>query len=172
MADFLPAYNFTMDNEDAGREYKIVPDVGGSAISGINSHSFPGEYAAIAAIAQHERGLAVEQFYERHFWNQWLAQLDSQDLANRVFDAAVNMGPGTAVKLLQRACNALVGSTAYAIAEDGNWGPQTVKQVNLSDESPLVNAFKNRRIGYYQAIVAADPSKAKYLPQWLARASK
>src|ERR1035437_4969108 len=104
MAKWNTAFNWLMDNEDRNREYKIVPDAppGAHAISGINSAAFPGEYEALAAIAQGERALAVEQFYEAHFWNKWYAQLVSDGVGKRVFDCALNCGAGTAVRLLQQ----------------------------------------------------------------------
>jgi lysozyme family protein len=172
MSDFLPAYNFMMDSEDAGREYKQVPDVGGSAISGINSHDFPEEFAAIAAIPQSQRGDLVCAFYRNHLWNQWLEQLQSQDLANRVFDASVNMGSGTAVKLLQESIELADEGPGSAIMVDGKWGPITVALANGDDSERLIQDFRHARIQHYQAIVAANPSEAKFLPAWIARASK
>ena len=171
MSDFLPAYNFMMDNEDGARAYKQVPDVGGSAISGINSHDYPTEFAAIAAIPQSERGLEVEKFYRASFWNKWFEQLPSQDLANRVFDASVNMGPGTAVRLLQEAVNNF-RKVLPSITVDGAWGPITIDVVNNCWTEKFVISFQQVRAAYYLRIVDADPSKARYLHAWLARASK
>src|SRR5215472_14605342 len=40
-------------------------------------------------------------FYEAHFWNRYnIGLLDSQEVANKVCDLAVNAGPGTAIKFL------------------------------------------------------------------------
>ena len=171
MSDFLPAYNFMMDSEDAARAYKQVPDVGGSAISGINSHDFPEEFAAIAAIPQSQRGPAVQLFYQAHFWNQWLEQLQSQDLANRVFDALVNMGSRTAVKLLQQAVNCFL---IDKVDEDGKLGADTVGAINgyPRTQDHIIEQFQDERISHYKAIVAANPSDAQFLPTWIARASK
>ena len=107
MASFDVCYDFMMDNEDPKREYAIVPDAGGMAISGINSKAWPLAFEQIAKLDVAERGLEVETFYQGEFWNQWLAQLNSQELANRVFDASVNMGEVPTVKLLQGAVNAV-----------------------------------------------------------------
>ena len=43
MSIWTTAYNWMLDNEDAEREYKVVPDAppGAFAISGINSAAFP-----------------------------------------------------------------------------------------------------------------------------------
>ena len=121
MADFQVCYNWMMDNEDQGRQYKTVPDAppGAFAISGINSSAFPTQFAKINALTLDQRGAVVEQFYQDTFWNKWFDQIASDELAERVFDSAVNMGPGTAVKLLQ---------TAAGCPADGVWGPQTVER--------------------------------------------
>lgn len=154
MASFDTAYNWIMDNEDGGRKYATVSDTGGQAISGINSAAYPVEFAAINACAQDNRASAVEAFYRTHFWNQWYAQLASDEVAKRVFDAAVNMGPGTACKLLQQAVGAEV---------DGAWGPNTVAKANACDEFGLVQTFKQDRLAHYHSIVTKNPADAKFL---------
>jgi lysozyme family protein len=170
MANWQTAFDWMMNNEDALRAYAIVNDVGGQAISGINSAAFPKQFATIAAMPQAARAPAVQTFYKWNFWNQWYAQLASDDVAKRVFDAAVNMGPGTAVKLLQKAVNLLWNG--LALVEDGVWGPATISAVNEDSSAKVVSAFQQVRCDHYRAIVAADQSKAPYLAAWLARAEK
>ncbi len=172
MADWKTCFNFMMDSEDPRREYADVEDAGGRAISGINSHAFPGEYAAIAAFPQSERALPVEMFYKSHFWNQWFEQIVSDDLACRVFDAAVNIGAPPAVRLLQEAVNTTSATWGGPeVTVDGKWGPETVKAIN-SYGAPFVIEFKDYRVSHYQAIAAANPALAKYLPQWIVRAER
>ena len=163
-----------MDNEDPSRAHKTVPDAppGAWAISGINSAAFPEQYAAIAAIPQAERGPAVQAFYQREFWNQWLQALSSDDVAKRVFDAAVNMGSGTACKLFQQAVNAVPVPLSGQIAEDGGWGLNTVVAANCCDPVALVAAFKKVRVFHYDTIVHEHPNDARYLTEWVARAEK
>jgi hypothetical protein len=48
----------------------------------------------------------------------------------------------------------------------------TLGAVNAADPVALQAAFQSMRVAYYQAIVAADPSKAVYLAAWTARANK
>jgi len=137
--------------------------VGGYVQSaGINSHVFPKEYARIEALPLSERPAAVANFYRTNFWGKWLAQITLDDVAKRVFDAGVNMGTGTAVELVQR---------AVGVLDDGDWGPQTLSAVNYAG-ALLVPEFKNVRCQHYRDIVAHDPTKAKYLKGWLARAAK
>ena len=172
MSSFDVAFQFLMDNEDAARAYAVVPDAppGAHAISGINSAAFPGEFEAIAALAQNERALAVEQFYERNFWNQWYAQLTSDEVAKRVFDAAVNAGSVAAVKCLQRSCNSF--PIQVPLIEDGGWGPMTVAKANIFNPDSLVTAFQQARIAHYDALIDANPALDIYKAAWTARALK
>lgn len=168
MANFDVCFNWMMDNEDRRRSYQTVPDYppGSSAISGINSHAYPNQFASILAIPQNQRGPAVQEFYQVNFWNQWFGQLSYDDVAKRVFDAAVNMGPATAVKLLQIA----VGFNTSDV--DGAWGPHTVSAANVMSSPALVNAFQSARTEHYRQIVDRNPSEGIYLPAWIARAEK
>ena len=163
MASFDVCLDWLLDNEDSQRTYQSNPDPGGFAIAGVNSAVFPEDYADIAALPSVARPVAVAAFYRREFWNQWYAQLTSDEVAKRVFDAAVNMGPGTACKLVQEAAGAV---------PDEAWGPDTVAAINKCNPANLVTAFQQDRISHYQRIVAANPADAKYLPAWTARASK
>ena len=173
MANFDVAFQFLMDNEDAARAYAVVPDAppGAHAISGINSAAFPGEFEAIAALAQNERALAVEQFYQAHFWNQWYAQLTSDEVAKRVFDMAVNAGSVAAVRCLQEAMKSLVRSFPLLVT-DGLWGPNTIQQVNLVKSDSIIPAFQQARVTHYDALIAANPALAIYKDTWTARAEK
>lgn len=163
MSQFEVCYNWLMDNEDSRREYKTVPDAGGQAISGINSKSFPVQFSKINALTQDQRGVEVENFYHNYFWNKYFGQMTSDEIAKRVFDSAVNMGSGTAVKILQGVLGCPV---------DGRLGPATVSFVNASPTEMLVNNFILARCQHYKDIVAKNPVDEKYLAAWLARASK
>ena len=159
--NFNIAFAFAMAFEDPKCQCVIVPDVGGHAISGINSAAFPAEYAVIADASPSARALMVRNFYLDHFWNRWLESLHDIELAKRVFDAGINMGAETAVRVLQKALN---------IKEDGAWGPNTLGTANSA--SNAVGLVIAARVAHYQDIVAKHPDKAVYLDEWLARARK
>jgi lysozyme family protein len=177
MADWNIAYNWMMDNEDEKRACRQVPDASPNgvagpcfAICGINSAVFPAEFEAIAALPQESRETSVRQFYQNHFWNQWFAQLSSDDLCKRVFDFAINAGSGASVRCLQQAINALAAAGTSPLAEDGGWGPLTLATANAADPAALQDAFTARRVAYYRAIAAAHPGKQRYLAAWIKRA--
>ena len=167
MADFPLCFSFVLPNEDyTPPRYESIPDpvrnvdLDAMAISGINSHYWPEDFAAIVAIPQAQRGPAVQDFYQRQFWNTWLAQLISNKLAAMVLDAGVNQGSGWAVKFAQ---------TAAGLAEsavDGHFGPITLAAINSAPVANLVPAFIAARQVRYREI--GGPS----LPAWLVRASR
>jgi len=162
MALFEVSYNWMLDNEDRARQYKTVSDAppGAFAISGINSYAYPSQFAAINSLPQTSRGPAIQSFYQTQFWNQWFGQLLSDDVAKRVFDEAVNAGPGTAVKVLQRAVNQIVTTP---IAVDGGWGPNTLAAANGCVAVALVSQVQQARLAHYQDIVVKNPADAQYL---------
>jgi len=168
MSQFSPALSFLLANEDRLREYAAVPDVGGCAIAGINSASFPADYAKIVRIIPNSaRASAVAEFYQSKFWTPMnLGGLDSQDLANRVLDEGVNAGAKTAINLLQRAVNAL----RVPLEVDGQMGPITLSVVNGCDPEAILAAFRQQRLQRYREIVVAKPEDARYLPEWEKRA--
>lgn len=169
MSQFPPCFDWIMSWEDAGKTYAAVMDNNGAeVISGINQKSWPSDFAYINSILQPQRGPAVASFYQNRYWTPMQAGgINSQDLANRFVDAGVNMGSGTAVKLLQQAINLLHANT---VTVDGGIGPLTLAATNECDPDSILAAFRQVRGDYYRAIAAANPADSVYLLVWLKRA--
>ncbi len=171
MSEWNVCFNFMMNHEDPARRCAVEPDtcpescVGPCfAVAGINSGVFPAQFAQITLLPQAEREAAVESFYQANFWNKWVAQLSSDEVAMRVFDTAVNMGPGTAVGLLQQAVNSFHQGTPLAV--DRGWGPLTVNAANACNALTLVSAFRQARVAHLEKYDAGNPE----LPALIARA--
>ena len=60
-----------------------------------------------------------------------------------VFDAAVNMGVGQAVRLLQR---------ALGVVADGAIGPNTLKAINEADAKELIQKFSDAKTTFYKGL--------------------
>ena len=60
-----------------------------------------------------------------------------------VFDAAVNMGVGQAVRLLQR---------ALGVVADGAIGPNTMKAINEADTKKLIDDFSAQKELFYRSL--------------------
>lgn len=88
-------------------------------------------------------------------------QIKSQSVAEFIFDFAYNSGPAKAIKKTQEAIPGLVA--------DGVIGPKTIAAINAQDPKTLFNKLKASREAYFRAIVAGNPSQAKFLKGWLNR---
>lgn len=111
---------------------------------------------------------AAEALYDREIWEkQGYAALASQDVANKIFDMAVNMGEGTANMIAQKAAVSL-GAT---LAVDGVFGPKTVAAINALEPPRFMVAYKRLLVARYQEIVRRHPELAVFLPGWLTRAN-
>jgi hypothetical protein len=87
-------------------------------------------------------------------------------LQAHVFDIAVNSGPKTGIKLLQRALNRL----GAGLKEDGLLGPATRAAAAAHPASDINRALVEVRLRFYDDIVAADPKQRAFLDGWRKRA--
>lgn len=100
-------------------------------------------------------------FYFRHFWLvSNIGLIQDQELDDKLLDLAVNLGIEPAVKLLQR---------AVGVPPDGILWLHTAGVVNAIDPKIVLAKLRVEATAYYEAIVAANPAQAKYLPEWLGR---
>ena len=96
------------------------------------------------------------------FWDKCKADdIRDQSIANLLVDWAWNSGPTNPIRALQR---------LLTITPDGIIGPITLRAIN-NHPSPqtLFDRLKDRRIQYYNNIVANDPRQKTNLKGWLNR---
>ena len=83
----------------------------------------------------------VSTMYRRKYWDK----VQGNDLPNGVdycvFDAAVNSGPGRAIKWLQG---------CVGVDMDGALGPKTLGAVKAADPKSLVSDYSKRRLSFLQ----------------------
>lgn len=121
---------------------------------GISAAAYPG-----LDIKNLTRSRAIE-IYRTDVWYRYrLFEIPGAVLPIKVFDMAVLIGPGTAIKLLQR----VLGCT-----EDGVIGPNTVTACRR--KSDVVKAYVAVLTQHFKDIVAAHPEEGKFLAGWLSRA--
>lgn len=99
-------------------------------------------------------------FYERKFWNSYYAAINSQPIANKLFDLGVLFGEGTAVKALQ---------TALDITADGIFGQVSLVRTNQANAALLLADFKAEMVQRAIAICAANLNDAEDLKGWETR---
>lgn len=88
-----------------------------------------------------------------------------------LFDLGVNVGTGTAVKILQRALNRF-GPPMLKV--DAGLGPKTIRTLEIvsGEGRQVLSAVRAEAEAYYRAIVANDPGQRVFLNGWLARAGE
>lgn len=83
----------------------------------------------------------VAPLYKRKYWDRIQADSLPPGIDYVVFDAAVNSGPGRAIKWLQGCVNVEV---------DGALGPKTLAAVKASDHKTLIEDYCKRRLSFLQ----------------------
>jgi lysozyme family protein len=117
----------------------------------------------IAALTQDEAAL----IYREAYWDKWAyGRINDPSVAAKVFDLAVNMGPGQAHRMVQRA----IRSAWVPTAEDGILGSQTLSAINAASPAALYAALKSEAAGFYRWLAATKPALGKFLDGWLNRA--
>lgn len=83
----------------------------------------------------------VSPLYKRKYWDKIQADSLPPGVDYVVFDAAVNSGPGRAVKWLQGCVN---------VEMDGALGPKTLAAVKASNPEILIQDYCKRRLSFLQ----------------------
>ena len=86
-----------------------------------------------------------------------------------MFDAAVNHGPGRAIRFVQQVCN---DAGFGPLAVDGACGPLTGRVAAEADRAMgdwLLAALVEERRNFYVALVERDPGQRVFLKGWLNR---
>jgi lysozyme family protein len=146
-------------------------DPGGRTYRGVTQSRY-NEYRKAKKLPPQDVAKMTEQEMREIYWTYyWLPvrgdEFDYQ-LALAVFDTGVNMGPVTAIKLLQRAVNDLLPREKW-VEVDGKIGPQTITAAKSLHAKTLALKLCDRREERYRAIVRANPKLGKFLRGWLNR---
>lgn len=147
VSDFEHAFAVVVSAE--GGYVNDPDDPGGETKFGISKRSYPDVDIRNLTIAQ------AKEIYRRDFWDRCQCDLLPKPMNLLVFDAAVNQGVDTAIKLLQK---------AVGVAQDGKLGQATLAAVsNRRAELPAL--FLTERAMRYMGTRHFD----KYGRGWLKR---
>lgn len=178
MADFKKAYplilahegGYVNDPDDPGGEtYKGVarkmhPDwLGWHIVDMIKAKpGFPDALQSADAIEiKKQLDLELSSFYYAHYWLKIQGDLIvSQEVANSMFDFAINAGETTSISLAQ----VVVGTKP-----DGQIGPKTLEAINRFDGGQFLTAFALAKISRYVEICTKRPTSKKYFFGWVVR---
>lgn len=105
-------------------------------------------------------------FYRKHFWEAHkIGMIENQEVASKVFNLGVNIGPRLAIKFMQ---------AAVGVPTDGRIGPKTAAAVNAASSKAVLAGIRAAGEVHYRRL-AAQPGKKKdypyrkFLAGWLAR---
>lgn len=104
----------------------------------------------------------VGTFYLANFWNKIDGDdIQNQDVADSIFDFAVNAGVGTSIQLAQK---------VVKTNPDGSIGPNTLKAINAFNPDHFIAAFTVAKIRRYIEICKKRDTSRKYFFGWVIRA--
>ena len=173
MADFKTALQLVLANE--GSYGNDADDPGGETYKGVARKIFPKwegwvkidllkRQTAFPGNLENDQDLQrdLENFYRANFWDKLNGdQINSQLVANSIFDFGVNAGAGTSATLAQ-----LVVDTPA----DGSLGAESIEKINNFDCDHFLAAFTVAKIARYINIVKKRPTSRKYFYGWVIRA--
>lgn len=133
MAKFKIAFERTEKFEGKNVYTKTPGDKGGETWSGISRvanpnwlgwkilDSIPNKRHNQTIITTELENLKTE-LYKNNYWNQvWGSKIKKQEVANDMFDTAVNMGVATSIKLSER---------QFGLKETGKMSEELLKKLN------------------------------------------
>ncbi|MCU1256910.1 MAG: putative secretion activating protein [Candidatus Angelobacter sp.] len=163
MANFRTAFLFTLRHEDSTRSGKVTMDAGGRTRFGIAEKFHPDLPEEFFTGPAEDALAEAEKIEEREYWDRLrLADVENQNLVNKLFDMAVNMGVRQAAVYAQRAAH---------VVEDGVIGAKTQAAINGADPIAYYRALCELSAAHYRHVAAANPAQAVNLKGWLSRAS-
>lgn len=172
MADFATAFALTMQAEGG---YAHDPqDPGGETYKGIarkmnskwdgwiaidmmkKEKGFPGNLDSNVPLQE-----KIKAFYEANYWDKIRGDdITNQDIAESIFDFAVNAGPIASAKLAQ--------ITVHA-EPDGVIGPATLAKINADDPRAFLAVFALNKIARYVSICEKRHESRKFFYGWVKR---
>lgn len=125
----------------------------------------------LAELYKHDQKAAINiiiAVYDTKYWPGVYDKIKFEKLAIRLFDAGINCGVRTSIKLLQ--CT--LADLGAEIVIDGGFGPQTLDAVNRHSGPVVLKEYKKVLENHYHAIIAKDPSKARFHDGWQNRLNR
>lgn len=167
---FNKAFNNSLGHE--GGFVNDPDDAGGATKYGITLKTYKESHPA--ATVETIKNLSVkdaEEFYFKEFWLRYgYDRISVDDLAIKIFDAAINMGTRQAHLCLQRALNCV----GFKLSEDGQIGEETLTALNHGGcpewQFAILCAYRSELAGFYRLLAETKPKNKKFLAGWLRRA--
>jgi lysozyme family protein len=118
----------------------------------------------------------IRDFYKKNFWDTIrLDEIDSQNIAEELFDTGVNMGINRAKKFLQQALNFLNKNEELYddLGEDGIIGERTLDALDIilkrGEEALLYKILNVLQANHYLTYMMKSPTQEKFARGWFSR---
>lgn len=166
MATFQPALTKVLENE--GGYVNNPNDRGGETYRGIARNFWP-TWEGWEKVDEYKPNIpdklllpAVEKFYKLNFWDKIKGdEIKDQEIAESIFDFAVNAGIVTASKCAQKA----VCCESYGVI-----GKQTLTVLNCTISELFILRFTIEKINHYIKICEKSPLQKTFFFGWVRRA--
>jgi lysozyme family protein len=99
-------------------------------------------------------------FYAERYWKTNYSQIESQAVADKLFDLGVLFGVHVAVGILQ---------TVLGVTSDGVVGPVSLGAINQVEPVSLYNAYKAAMVTHAINVANANPHERENLGGWIRR---
>ena len=164
MAEINPAFEKMIRNEGGFILHEVPGDRGGKTYAGI-AYNFHPSWEGWVALENNSNDPKITQmvrdFYKEKYWDRVKGDdLNSQEVAESIFDFAVNAGVRTASKLAQLVVN---------VTPDGIIGNITTKKLNEINTELFISNYALAKIARYANIVSRNSSQRKFLLGWINR---
>ena len=166
MADFEIAIVKTLTREGGSKYTETPGDTGGATRYGISQRSYP--QLNIKNLIEAD----AKAIYKRDYWDRVLGDsINSQGMAESIFDFAVNAGVSTSVKIAQKTANRVL---YIKLDVDGVIGGQTLAAINHCGEFTnsrelFLSVFALEKIQRYADICNKNREQSKFLLGWVNR---
>src|SRR5690606_27161164 len=103
----------------------------------------------------------AKEIYRRDWWERYrYDEIEDVQIASKVLDLSVNVGPIQAALIVQRALHAC-GQRHVTV--DGIIGTQTIAAINaVKPRAALLAAIRAEAAAYYRGLVAQRPELQRY----------
>ena len=156
MADFNKSIVVTLAREGGSKFTDDPNDRGGATKYGISQRAYPD--VDIRNLTEQQ----AREIYKRDYWDHIRGDdIQSQVIAEHIFDTCVNMGVKTGSRMAQ--------SVLGIQPADGVIGSASLAAINQADPTLFVAGFTLAKIARYAYICNRDKSQSKYLLGWVNR---
>jgi lysozyme family protein len=179
MADFELAFEFVMNHEDPHRSGKVNEDAGGKTRFGIAQKFHPALPEEFFSGPADEALKQAEEIMRGEYWDRMrLEEVRNQNVANKLFDMAVNMGVHQAAVYAQRAVNGMLHArvapprlAGAVLVEDGVLGDKSLAAINALEPLAYYQLLCEWSRQHYVHVASINAAQAVNLNGWLKRAA-